>query len=117
MKLSILMPVYNELATLRSAIKAVLDVKYPCDIELVIVDDGSNDGTRSIYPEFAGDDRIRCYLHDVNQGKGAAIATAAARATGDFVIMCDADLEYDPSEIPTLLAPILSGDAEVVYGT
>ena len=117
MKLSILMPVYNEFATLTSAIKEVLEVDYPCDVELVVVDDGSTDGTRELYAALAGDPRVSIHMHQQNQGKGAAIRTAAAVATGDYVIMCDADLEYSPAEIPTLLAPVLHGDAEVVYGT
>jgi dolichol-phosphate hexosyltransferase len=116
-KLSILMPVYNEHATLASAIKDVLNVNFPCEIELVIVDDGSTDGTRDLYPSLAGDSRVSVHMHERNQGKGAAIRTAASVATGDYVIMCDADLEYSPAEIPALLAPVLAGEAEVVYGT
>jgi dolichol-phosphate hexosyltransferase len=116
-KLSILMPVYNEFATLASAIKEVLEVDYPCDVELVVVDDGSTDGTRRLYEAFAGDPRVSIHLHNHNQGKGAAIRTAAAAATGDYLIMCDADLEYSPAEIPTLLTPVIHGDANVVYGT
>jgi len=117
MKLSILMPVYNERATLAAAVKEVLNVSFPCEIELVIVDDGSTDGTRDLYQGLSDDPRVRVLLHERNQGKGAAIATAAAAAAGDYVIMCDADLEYSPAEIPALLAPVLAGDAEVVYGT
>jgi dolichol-phosphate hexosyltransferase len=117
MKLSILMPVYNEVATLTSAIKEVLDVNYPCDVELVVVDDGSTDGTRELYYSFDNDCRVKVHLHDKNKGKGAAIRTAASVATGDYVIICDADLEYAPAEIPSLLAPVLAGDSEVVYGT
>jgi glycosyltransferase involved in cell wall biosynthesis len=116
-KLSILMPVYNESATLAAAVKEVLDVAYPCDFELVIVDDGSTDGTRDLYPALGYDPRVTIRLHTRNQGKGAAIRTAAAAATGDYVIMCDADLEYSPAEIPSLLAPVLAGRAQVVYGT
>jgi glycosyltransferase involved in cell wall biosynthesis len=116
-KLSILMPVYNELATLTSAIKEVLDVDFPCEIELVVVDDGSTDGTRELYPPFANDARVSIHMHERNQGKGAAIRTAASVATGDYLIMCDADLEYSPTQIPSLLAPVAAGDAEVVYGT
>jgi len=111
------MPVYNERATLASAIKDVLNVNFPCEIELVIVDDGSTDGTRDLYPSLAGDPRVSVHMHERNQGKGAAIRTAASVATGDYVIMCDADLEYSPAEIPSLLAPVLAGEAEVVYGT
>jgi dolichol-phosphate hexosyltransferase len=116
-KLSILMPVYNERATLLSAIKDVLNVNFPCEIELVIVDDGSTDGTRDLYPGLGGDPRVSIHMHQHNQGKGAAIRTAAAVASGDYVIMCDADLEYSPAEIPSLLAPVLADEAKVVYGT
>jgi glycosyltransferase involved in cell wall biosynthesis len=117
MKLSILMPVYNEVVTLAAAVKDVLGVEYPCDVELVIVDDGSTDGTRELYSAMESDSRVSVHLHNTNQGKGAAIRTAAEHASGDYVIMCDADLEYTPAEIPSLLAPVLRGDAEVVYGT
>lgn len=116
-KLSILMPVYNERATLASAVKDVLNVGFPCEIELVVVDDGSTDGTRSLYSDLAGDPRVKVHLHTRNQGKGAAIRTAAAAASGDYLIMCDADLEYSPAEIPSLLAPVIAEEAEVVYGT
>jgi glycosyltransferase involved in cell wall biosynthesis len=116
-KLSILMPVYNESATLTSAIKEVLAVDYPWPVELVVVDDGSTDGTLELYEALAGDPRVNIHKHVQNQGKGAAIRTAAAVATGDYVIMCDADLEYSPAEIPALIAPVLRGEAEVVYGT
>src|SRR5579875_1182596 len=116
-KLSILMPVYNEHATLTSAIKDVLNVNFPCEIELVIVDDGSTDGTRDLYPSLGNDPRVSIHMHKSNRGKGAAIRTAATVATGDYLIMCDADLEYSPSEIPSLLAPVLAEEAEVVYGT
>jgi dolichol-phosphate hexosyltransferase len=116
-KLSILMPVYNEVATLQSAVKRVLDVDYPVEMELVIVDDGSTDGTRALYPQWACEDRVRIHEKPTNEGKGSAIRTGAGLADGDYVIMCDADLEYAPEEIPSLLAPILDGQAEVVYGT
>ncbi len=111
------MPVYNEAPTLAAAVKDVLGVGYPCDVELVIVDDGSTDGTRDLYPAFESDPRVVVHLHTRNQGKGAAIRTAAQQATGDYLIICDADLEYAPAEIPDLLAPVLDGEAEVVYGT
>ncbi len=117
MKLSILMPVYNERATLASAVKEVLNVGFPCEIELVVVDDGSTDGTRELSASLGDDPRVKVFLHERNQGKGAAIRTAASIAAGDYVIMCDADLEYAPAEIPALLAPVIAGQAEVVYGT
>ena len=116
MKLSILMPVYNEGATLAAALKRVLDVDYPCDIELVAVDDGSVDGTAGVLAAV-NDPRVTVHRHTVNQGKGAAIRTASTLATGDWIIICDADLEYSPEEIPLLLQPLLRGEAEVVYGT
>jgi glycosyltransferase involved in cell wall biosynthesis len=116
-KLSILMPVFNERATLAAAVKEVLSVSFPCEVELVIVDDGSTDGTRELYPALADDRRVSVLLHERNRGKGAAVLTAAGAASGDYVIMCDADLEYAPAEIPSLLAPVLAGDAQVVYGT
>ena len=116
MKLSILMPVYNEGATLAAALKRVLDVDYPCDIELVAVDDGSVDGTAGVLAAV-NDPRVTVHRHTVNQGKGAAIRTAGTMATGDWIIICDADLEYSPEEIPLLLQPLLRGEAEVVYGT
>lgn len=116
MKLSVLIPVYNEAATLNAALKRVLDVDYPCDVEVVVVNDGSADGTAAILDALA-DPRVTVVHHPVNRGKGAAIRTAAESASGDYMIICDADLEYAPEEIPSLLAPVLAGDAKVVYGT
>jgi len=116
-KLSILMPVYNERATLASAVKEALNVDYPCEIELIVVDDGSTDGTRELYPSLTDDPRVEIHMHERNQGKGAAIRTAVTAATGDYVIMCDADLEYSPADIPSLLRPVIGGQADVVYGT
>jgi glycosyltransferase involved in cell wall biosynthesis len=117
MKLSILMPVYNERNTLENAVKRVLDVDYPVDVELVIVDDGSTDGTRDLYVQWEQDSRVVLNQKPSNGGKGSAIRKAAELATGDYVIICDADLEYAPEEIPDLLRPVLRGEAEVVYGT
>ena len=111
------MPVYNERDTLAAAVKEVLNATFPCDVELVVVDDGSTDGTRELYRSLGDDPRISVHMHERNRGKGAAIRTAAAAASGDYVIMCDADLEYSPAEIPSLLAPVIAGDAEAVYGT
>lgn len=115
--LSILMPVYNERATLAVAVKEVLNVDYPCDVELIIVDDGSTDGTRGLYQALESDSRVKVHMHSRNQGKGAAIRTASTLAAGDYLIMCDADQEYSPADIPALLSPVISGEAEVVYGT
>lgn len=116
MKLSILMPAYNEQRTIASAVKRILDVDYPCDIELVVVNDGSKDETEQALDAFS-DPRLIRHVHPVNKGKGAAIRTAAKLATGDTMIICDADLEYAPEEIPKLLKPVLDGEAEVVFGT
>jgi glycosyltransferase involved in cell wall biosynthesis len=117
MKLSILMPVYNERNTLESAVKRVLDVTYPVEVELVIVDDGSTDGTRELYAQWQEDPRVVLHQKARNEGKGSAIRTAVGLASGDYVIICDADLEYAPEEIPELLRPVLRGESEVVYGT
>ncbi len=116
MKLSILMPAYNEVATVGSAVKRVLDVDYPCEIELVVVDDGSTDGTAEQL-DGIDDPRLIRHAHPVNRGKGAAIRSGSERATGDYLLVCDADLEYRPEDIPKLLEPILCGDADIVYGT
>jgi glycosyltransferase involved in cell wall biosynthesis len=109
------MPVHNEEATLATAIKRVLNVSYPCEVELVIANDGSTDRTAEILDD-QHDSRIHRVDLPVNRGKGAAIRRAAEMATGDFVIPCDADLEYAPEEIPSLLRPVLDGEADVVYG-
>jgi glycosyltransferase involved in cell wall biosynthesis len=115
-KLSVLVPVYNEAATVTAALKRVLDVDYPCEVEVVVVNDGSTDGTAALLDAL--DDPRATVVHcPVNRGKGAAIRTAAQHATGDYMIICDADLEYAPEEIPLLLAPVLAGEATVVYGT
>ena len=116
MKLSILMPVYDEESTLADAVARVLAVPYPCDVELVVVEDGSKDKTREILAGLS-DPRLSVFHHPVNRGKGAAIRTAAEQATGTHMIICDADLEYAPEEIPSLLRPVLDGQTQVVYGT
>jgi glycosyltransferase involved in cell wall biosynthesis len=115
-KLSILMPVYNEAETVDVVVKRVLDVSYPCDVELVIVDDGSSDATPALLARL-DDPRVSVHTHPVNRGKGAAVRTAASKATGTHVVMCDADLEYSPEDLPALLRPVLEGEADVVYGT
>jgi glycosyltransferase involved in cell wall biosynthesis len=116
MKLSIVMPVYNEKDTIREIAARVLRVETGLETELIIVDDFSKDGTRDILKQLT-DPRIRVFFHDRNQGKGAALRTGFARATGDIVLVQDADLEYDPREYPQLLGPILDGRADVVYGS
>lgn len=116
MKLSILMPVYNEADTLAAALKRVLDVDYPCDVELITVDDGSTDSTSEVLWDF-NDPRLIKAEHKRNRGKGAALRTAAQLATGDYLTICDADLEYEPAELKRLLTPVLDKEAEVVFGT
>src|SRR3954471_18219708 len=115
-KLSVLMPVYNEQATLQEAVKRLLDVHFPCDLEVVCVDDGSSDGTPDILNGFS-DKRLRVIRHPINRGKGAAIRTAIDEASGDYAVMYDADLEYAPEDLPRLVSPILEGEATIVYGT
>ena len=112
--LSVVMPCYNEAATIREVVKQVLDSPYTH--ELVIVDDGSTDGTREILGEFS-DARVRVLLQPINQGKGAALRRGFAEATAPFVIVQDADLEYDPRDYGEVLAPLLDGRADVVYGS
>jgi glycosyltransferase involved in cell wall biosynthesis len=120
MLLSILIPVYNERTVVEKSLSQVLAALLPDDVEreLIIVDDCSTDGTQAILEEMAGQDsRIRLYRHDVNQGKGAALRTAIRHAQGDFCLVQDADLEYDPSEYPKLLKPLLDGRADAVFGS
>ena len=114
MKASIVIPAYNERATIEEIIARVKAV--PVDKEIVIVDDGSSDGTRE-YLKSLNDASVLVILHEVNQGKGAAIRTALPRTSGDVVIIQDADLEYDPGEFPKLITPIEAGEADVVYGS
>ena len=120
MKLSILIPVYNERAVAERSLRQVLAAPLPenMDRELIIVDDCSTDGTSAILERLAASDpRIRLFRHAVNRGKGAAVRSAIEQATGDFCIVQDADLEYDPNEYSILLKPMLSGHADAVFGS
>jgi dolichol-phosphate hexosyltransferase len=114
-RLSILMPVYNEERTVSQVIDEVLGAEYPCDFELIVVDDGSTDRTPALLAGLA-DPRLTIRRHPVNLGKGAAIMSAAALATGTHVLPFDADFEYEPDDIPRLLEPMLRGRCDVVYG-
>ncbi len=115
MKVSIVIPVYNERQTIRQIVQRVLDTGLV--YEIIIVDDGSTDGTRDILRELENQPPIRVILHPANVGKGAAVRTGIQNARGDVIIIQDADLEYDPREYPKLLRPIEEGIAEVVYGS
>ena len=118
MRLSVVIPVYNERATIRQLVAAVLAVNLDgLDRELVIVDDGSTDGTRDILTEIDGRDGVRVFLQPRNFGKGAAVAKGFKEATGDILVIQDADLEYDPQQFPVLLKPILDQRADVVFGS
>jgi glycosyltransferase involved in cell wall biosynthesis len=115
MKLSVLMPAYNEIHTLERVLDAVLAT--PQEKEVILVDDGSADGTRELIQQLGRREGVTAILHERNQGKGAAVRTALEKATGDVVIIQDADLEYDPNDYAKLLEPIEAGESDVVYGS
>lgn len=115
MKLSVIMPVYNEISTIEEIVSQVRAVGVAD--EIVIVDDGSEDGTRAILSELANFPEVRVIEHEHNQGKGAAVVTGIRAAQGDVMIIQDADLEYDPNDYLKLLAPIQAGETDVVYGS
>jgi glycosyltransferase involved in cell wall biosynthesis len=125
MKLSIIVPVYNEETTVDFVLKQLLSVDYPCPVEVMVVDDGSTDDTSQILDalslfwqaERALPPRLVVLHHDRNRGKGAAVRSGAAAAVGDYLLIFDADLEYSPEDIPRLLQPVLDGKAELVFGT
>ena len=115
MKLSVLMPVYNEARTIDQILRLVGAV--PIEKEVLVVDDGSTDGTRDILKSWSGREGVRVILHETNQGKGGALATAIGEARGEILIIQDADLEYDPADYVAILRPIEAGRADVVYGS
>ena len=115
MKISVVIPAYNETQTIRKILARVQDTNLVD--EILVVDDGSTDGTRDVLKELDGSGSIRVVLHDKNQGKGAAVMTGVRQASGDVIIIQDADLEYDPRDYPALLRPIEEGLADVVYGS
>lgn len=115
MKLSVIIPVYNESKSIREIIKRVMDTNLVW--EIVIVDDYSIDGTHDLLKELDGKDNVSVVLHEKNQGKGAAVRTGLNIAQGDVLLIQDADLEYDPRDYPTLLKPLEEGIADVVYGS
>ena len=115
MKLSILMPAYNEQHTIVQAIAEVLDRDYPCDVEVIVVDDGSTDRTAALLSQIEDPRLVMCRFA-ANQGKGAALLTAASLATGTHILPFDADLEYSADDIPKMVAPVLKGRCDVVYG-
>jgi glycosyltransferase involved in cell wall biosynthesis len=117
-KLSIVVPVFNERNTLPEVLRRMRTVELPdgIDREILVVDDGSTDGTREVLRQL-GDSTVRVVLHPENRGKGAAVRTGFAHASGDYVLIQDADLEYDPADWPRLVLPVLNGKARVVYGS
>lgn len=118
MKLSIVIPVYNEIKTITSILKKIESVKLDgIDKEIILVDDFSTDGTRQLLQKIAQENKYKIYFNDKNTGKGASLRRGFKEAEGDIILIQDADLEYNPDEYPLLLEPILKGDADVVYGS
>ena len=114
--LSVIVPVFNERSTVAEIVRRMRSVELPIEREIVVVDDGSDDGTGAVLTQLR-DSTVRVIAHPHNRGKGAAIRTGLESATGDLVLVQDADLEYDPEDWPRLLAPVLKGRARVVYGS
>jgi glycosyltransferase involved in cell wall biosynthesis len=114
--LTVVVPVYNERNTVVEILRRMRRVELPIELEIVVVNDGSNDGTEKVLGALE-DSTVRVVHHSHNQGKGAAVRTGLQHARGDLLLVQDADLEYDPDDWPTLLAPVLKGKAKVVYGS
>jgi glycosyltransferase involved in cell wall biosynthesis len=114
--LSVIVPVYNERATVAEVIRRVRAVDLPLVLNVIVVDDGSSDGTDKVLAAIE-DSTVRVLTHDTNRGKGAAIRTGLSHARGDLVLIQDADLEYDPDDWPRMIDPIMKGKANVVYGS
>ena len=117
MKLSVIIPCYNEIKTIDKILEVIQALQLPLAHEMVVVDDNSTDGTRERLASWQGQDNVTIVFHETNRGKGAALRTGFAHASGDILLIQDADLEYDPREYPKLLMPILDGKADVVYGS
>ena len=115
-KLSVIVPIYNERNTVAEVVRRMRAVDLPVEREILLVDDGSTDGTRDVLHQLS-DSTVRVLMHPHNRGKGAAIRSGLEQVSGDLVLIQDADLEYDPEDWPRLLAPVLRGRAEVVYGS
>jgi glycosyltransferase involved in cell wall biosynthesis len=116
-KLSIVVPVYNEAAHLREVVTAFMALKYPIAVEWIFIDDCSRDGSREILVELSREHQFKLLVQEKNQGKGSAVARGFREATGDLIMIQDADFEYDPRDVPSLLEPLLKNQADVVFGS
>jgi glycosyltransferase involved in cell wall biosynthesis len=115
--LTIVVPVYNEAERIRPALDRLLKTELPLQVEILVVDDGSRDGSSELLSDLVQSGAINLIRHETNRGKGAAVRTGIENASGDLLTICDADLEYSPEDYPKLLRPILDGETQVVYGT